>query len=107
VSLQRITYTAGSYSWSVPATIINGFVTATVYGSPGQWPGGGAGVGDGLGGRIQGNIPVIAGTDSFDIAVADGGAFGFGGAFGLNHGGRGGTGPGTGLEAGWGGVRRG
>ena len=95
--------TPGLYTWSPPAALINGSVRATVYGSPGQWPGGGATVGGGLGAQITGNIPVVAGVDTYDLYVADGGANGWGGSYGLHHGAAGGAGQGTGHAGGYGG----
>lgn len=91
-------------SWTAPAELLNGSFQVAVYGSPGQWQGGGnaASLG-GFGAYIEGTVPAVASVDTFDFYVADGGTVGYGGN-GFHTGGVGGSSQGSGIDGGSGGA---
>lgn len=93
-------------SWTVPSTLINGSIRVDVFGSPGQWSGGGnTASGLGLGAYVGGFIPVVAGVDTFDFVLADGGPTGYSsGLHGYHSGGIGGAPQNTGFTGGQGGA---
>lgn len=89
-------------SWTVPTFLLNGSINVAVFGSPGQWQGGGSAASlGGFGAYIQGNIPVEVG-DTFDFYVGDGGTTGYAGQ-GFHSGGNGGPPQSSGINGGIGG----